>query len=492
MYLIVTSKYFRLPNIQIRDSKSQIVTFQKKRRITLGVSFLKSDTSLMLGNTPREHIKFKSDAFTLLLKDLIRNPYFFLKRVFCTWEIEIPQEDKVSLPIDFEKSDVSELKVWVSRQAVLSGIYPKDLDVSLELDYLRSPMKFDIMVRKFESKNAQPYSIYSDRSYKFRENDNLSSRPNLSYESLENAKVISGRIVIQKDRIVPISNYRNESSIHAAGYLYQIENSQEYYPIKPISYEKGISRAIFVGYSASWFHFLVECVPRIMAIPENLRSHTPVILPESAPPQIGTVVEILTGVKFIPVGILEQISVDQLIIGKEEGVTDPLEFEFRRCQLSEAVNLMLSRRTEPSTVNSYPSRIFIKRPKGLFRPLQNERTVTKVLTRLNFKTISPESLSLQEVMCYMSNAHIIVAESGAAITNVLFASKGTTLIELYPGKGPMDFWPELAGIRGTVVRKVMSIRCPVGRRGIARDGIYIPIRKMRETIRKIEINAYKS
>jgi capsular polysaccharide biosynthesis protein len=127
-------------------------------------------------------------------------------------------------------------------------------------------------------------------------------------------------------------------------------------------------------------------------------------------------------------------------------------------------------------------KIYLMRPRGLFRPLQNEKRVLSGLTTMGFKVISPERLDFHEVLKYMTNARIIVAESGAALTNILFALPGAKIIELYPGKGPMTFWPELAEIAGAEVRKIMSLPCPIGPRGLARDGIYIPFRKLKRTL----------
>ena len=249
--------------------------------------------------------------------------------------------------------------------------------------------------------------------------------------------------------------------------------------------ESRLKSAIFIGYSASWFHFLVECIPRLMEIPEHIRINTSVILPDDAPRQIVEVCEYLTKASVVKINLLESIKVENLIIGAEYGVTDPLEFTFRKQRIQEAVTNLLIDFNSRSNSDSLHNRLFIQRPRRLFRPLQNENRIKKWLGDRNFVCISPEKMSLMDTVKEMSNKKIIVAESGAGITNVLFAQSGAYLVELYPGKGPMNFWPDLVGISGVNVIKVMSKPMPLGPKGLARDGIYIPVRKLRKIVNKL-------
>lgn len=442
------------------------------------------DLELMLGKTRTEDVIFNTNSNMLLLKDFLRNPRFFIERLFKTWEIKIEDVSNSSLPIKFEFKKDRDTPIWVSRQAALAGVTPSDLDVSLELDYLRSPRKFELMIRSAVSEYKTKYEMYEQKEFKMATTEDCQS-PLLGHKTYENVEIMSGRVITKSDEIIPVSNYRNEISVHHAGYLAKSEGSESYSVLRTYRNGEPLDKAIYVGYSSSWFHFLIECIPRLISIPKELRENTPLILPKDAPRQIVSICESLTKTKTIEVDRLEKILIKEIYLGIETGVVDPLEFEFRKAAIKRAVteirtNFTLNHNDEKKT------KIYIKRPTGLFRPLQNEKKVISGLSKLGFKVISPEKMEFAEVLTYMTNARIIVAESGAALTNVLFTLPGARIVELYPGKGPMTFWPELAAIADAEVKKVMSIRCPIGPRGIARDGIYVSMRKLKKTIKQLE------
>ena len=271
-----------------------------------------------------------------------------------------------------------------------------------------------------------------------------------------------------------------------------VAESDSYRVVRTHKTHEPVEKAIFVGFSSSWFHFLIECLPRLISIPSDLRNETPVILPSSTPKQIVTLCEAITNAKSMSLDIFEKVQVRRLYIGEETGVIDPLEFKFRIHAIRQAISEIRVKFPTQQEDLKIQKKLFIKRPKGLFRPLQNEKKLVTGLIRMGFTVISPERLEFYEVLRYMTNARFIVVESGAAMTNLLFTLPGTKILELYPGKGPMTFWPELASIAGAEVKKIMSIPCPIGPRGISRDGIYIRFRGLKKTIEEWEIERCSS
>jgi hypothetical protein len=434
----------------------------------------------MLGATHKRDILFSTNPLLLLAKDFLRNPIFFIERLFKTWEVEVEIASESILPIDFQSRSGEETLLWVSRQAVLEGFRPRDLDVSLELDYLRSPRKFDLMIRLIENQNGIDYELFERDKVTFAEERKTTS-PSLGYRCTRNVEVVSGRIMLKSNEVLPVSNYRKEISVHGAGFINRVDNEDTCRVIRTHKTHECINQALFVGFSSSWFHFLIECVPRLISIPTVWRNGIPLILPTDAPRQIVTICEVLTSSKVIAIDLLERVHVNEIFVGEELGVIDPLEFKFRKHAIQAAISEIRSK-VEVRRDNEVFEKIFLRRPKGLFRPLQNEKKILSGLSTMGFKVISPERLDFQEVLMYMTNARIVVAESGAALTNILFTLPGAKIVELYPGKGPMTFWPELAEIAGAEVRKVMSLPCPIGPKGLARDGVYIPFRKLKRTL----------
>jgi capsular polysaccharide biosynthesis protein len=87
-----------------------------------------------------------------------------------------------------------------------------------------------------------------------------------------------------------------------------------------------------------------------------------------------------------------------------------------------------------------PRRIYIDRRASDRRPnahrrLRNEDEVVAALSRLGFKPVRLEGLSLQQQIALFAHAEAIVAPHGAGLANLVFARPGTILIELH-----MDTW----------------------------------------------------
>jgi hypothetical protein len=76
----------------------------------------------------------------------------------------------------------------------------------------------------------------------------------------------------------------------------------------------------------------------------------------------------------------------------------------------------------------YPKKIYLSRGKN--RSLVNKKVVESLLISQGFTIINPEKYSLHEQIGFFQNADIIVSASGAALTNIVFCKKGTTIITL--------------------------------------------------------------
>ncbi|MEG4629417.1 glycosyltransferase 61 family protein [Microcoleus sp. AR_TQ3_B6] len=74
-------------------------------------------------------------------------------------------------------------------------------------------------------------------------------------------------------------------------------------------------------------------------------------------------------------------------------------------------------------------RIFISRKQR--RRVINEDELVAVLSKFGFKSIAPESLSVAEQVSLFANAEVVIGAHGAALTNTVFCSPGTKLIEIF-------------------------------------------------------------
>ncbi len=79
---------------------------------------------------------------------------------------------------------------------------------------------------------------------------------------------------------------------------------------------------------------------------------------------------------------------------------------------------------------SFPvDKIYLSRCGASYRQVENEAEVIAFLQQFGFKTLTLESLSIQEQADYMAHAKVIISPHGAALTNLVFCSPRTQIIE---------------------------------------------------------------
>jgi capsular polysaccharide biosynthesis protein len=118
------------------------------------------------------------------------------------------------------------------------------------------------------------------------------------------------------------------------------------------------------------------------------------------------------------------IQADQLIVPSFPGYLgwlEPWALAFLRQQFLPIVDPQVPRY----------ERIYISRSKAHHRRLLNESAVLDCLKAHNFVCIELESLTLVEQVALFAHAKIIVAPHGGGLTNLLFCSPGTTVIEFF-------------------------------------------------------------
>lgn len=75
-------------------------------------------------------------------------------------------------------------------------------------------------------------------------------------------------------------------------------------------------------------------------------------------------------------------------------------------------------------------RIYISRSKAGFRHIANESDVIAVLKNYNFEIVHLETMSFPEQVYMISEAKMLISNHGAGLTNMMFAPKGTKILEI--------------------------------------------------------------
>lgn len=131
-------------------------------------------------------------------------------------------------------------------------------------------------------------------------------------------------------------------------------------------------------------------------------------------------------------------------IGAREVLTGATVLHARRCMANgerlafervdvEALKRMLANFYNDKKLALSPDskKIYISRKGARLRQLHNERELIRSLEDLSFSTFVPGSGNHPDQINLFSNADVIVAVHGAALTNLLFCKPGTIVIEIF-------------------------------------------------------------
>ncbi len=89
----------------------------------------------------------------------------------------------------------------------------------------------------------------------------------------------------------------------------------------------------------------------------------------------------------------------------------------------------------------YSERIYISRQQASYRRIVNDEEVIKYLEKFGFRSVKLETMSVAEQAACLAAAKVIVAPHGGGLTNLVFCSPGTKVIEIFsPLYVPHCYW----------------------------------------------------
>ncbi len=90
---------------------------------------------------------------------------------------------------------------------------------------------------------------------------------------------------------------------------------------------------------------------------------------------------------------------------------------------------------------NYSKRIYISRARAKSRHVINESEVLDLIKKYGFQTVFLEEMSVLEQVAVFANAEVIIAPHGSGLTNIVFCSPHTKIIELFsPHYVRTDYW----------------------------------------------------
>ncbi|MEG4350548.1 tetratricopeptide repeat protein [Microcoleus sp. LAD1_D3] len=89
----------------------------------------------------------------------------------------------------------------------------------------------------------------------------------------------------------------------------------------------------------------------------------------------------------------------------------------------------------------YSERIYISRQHASYRRIVNDEEVIKYLEKCGFRSVKLETMSIAEQASCLAAAKVVVAPHGGGLTNLVFCSPGTKVIEIFsPLYVPYCYW----------------------------------------------------
>jgi capsular polysaccharide biosynthesis protein len=97
------------------------------------------------------------------------------------------------------------------------------------------------------------------------------------------------------------------------------------------------------------------------------------------------------------------------------------------------------------TKNLFPKRLYLKRA-GISRRVENEENLLSILKELNFEFIDPANLSFKDQVNIFTQANVVMAPHGAALSNIVFCNPGTKVIEMFSPEYVNVCYQHLSGV----------------------------------------------
>ncbi|TMM49161.1 glycosyltransferase family 61 protein, partial [Sulfitobacter sabulilitoris] len=217
-------------------------------------------------------------------------------------------------------------------------------------------------------------------------------------------------------------------------------------------------------YSHNYYHFLLEVLPRALAAARIAPSGTPILTEDDLPVQCYQALRLaLPDHPVFRIARNQSLTVNRLYsAGMGTIVNDTLA--------SPAPPPAIALRYHPSLVaelaslrkagqgGESPKRLFLWRASRA-RTLRNAVALRHRLEERGFHVVDTSSLSFADQIRLMANAEVVVAQSGAQLTNILFAPPGCRVIALFSDAPGINYrlWSALGGLLG---HKVINIAGP--------------------------------
>lgn len=212
------------------------------------------------------------------------------------------------------------------------------------------------------------------------------------------------------------------------------------FPPEPVEVPGRLGVLAYQGGAVNYYHFVTDVLPRMASIEECAEIETPELwyVPASTQDRAGLLDRMgIPKDRRIDSTEVPHVRAEQLVVATLPGTE----------QHPSWVVPFLRERLVPTSYERVPGRfLYITRgPAKNNRAVRNEAEVIDALEARGFEQLDPSALSIEDEVRTFAEADVVVSAHGAALTNMVFMSPGSLVVELFPASHVMPCYWKLAG-----------------------------------------------
>lgn len=442
--IYVTGLNLKASDLHLFDGNNEALQLSWKKVYFRGFRFWAREIRLQYLGYSLNTLQILKLSIRELLSCLAKNRKMALSELIFSFEGTILFDGAIRYPISTSHSR-SKLPLWISRYAIISGVSSFVYGPEIEWDRARFPNKFAGFVwgiedsahylsRGFKQEQVYEFSKLSlTKDLKF---DKSAMDGIDNYNTIKDCVVFNGLFALKEGTVHYLDkNNQLEEISWPTNFVSSLSGEFSIINGSPM-FSENIQEAVLYGSSTSWYHFLVETLPSLIRNSSSGNSKKVLLVRGELPDNI---MNIINTFEFKDVIFMRDGTT--LRVNKLEMLTDlrqpsVIDIDSRKSDITNVRNFLLGLAVAPSK----SPLIYIERDPALFRPLHRSAKLKKRLLELGFLVVRPESVDLIQQIELFKNAEVVVAQSGAALTNIILMPRGSHVVEISGRQNSLCFY----------------------------------------------------
>lgn len=345
--------------------------------------------------------------------------------------------------------------LWVSRQSQLKGYRSWTSNHEIEWEMFRGNSEksylLDVHIQGFELLENASGKLFNP-PISVRQID-VPVSGTIRIKSLQNVLVDRTNIHFKDGVAYPTHNFDYLEKVGLPTSL--ISRTQQGDFLYPTSNHKvqNLSMLTSIPYSDNWYHFIVEGLGALLNS-EASTLKSPVLVSQKCPKNIMLILKYLTGFDAIQMDDEGALQVEQLNLIQEWRYEKRFDFSARVEDLNKIRSTLLTMHKSligtgsPQQISQIPSSraVYLKRPSNLYRQMINYDESIEFMRDNGVTVIEPSSMAFEQCCSIIHSAKVLIAETGAAMTNMILCQNDVKIIEINPQGFEPNFWRDFSRI----------------------------------------------